>query len=518
MNQKLCEALINNFELIKERWADSIKKSIPAYDSVSLSELKTTTGIHLDGIIDFLRTGNDSKLRQSLEDIAYRRAGVDFRLSQTQMAFFQGEKILMELLQKEFENEPHELNPAAIMIESCFKQGFLYYSTAFCQRCSIEVERHARTIAVLEAEAKRLEEERFFIAAINDSADAIIFLDANNIIRGWNKGAEMIFGYKAEEMVDSHINRLLPPELKALGELEKLYENLKAEGYVQHYQTERLTKSGNRIAVDLTRTLIKNSNGKVIGSTAVIRDITEQKRIAREMIQTERLAIIGRMASQLAHEVRNPLSAISLNAEILTDEIDGYKLNSHSKTEEAKQSILSIQAEVERLEKVVEEYLQFSRLPRLELQTVQINEIIIGLIDFLASSMQAKGIKITKHLDQNLPKLEGDVDQLRRAFLNLLKNATEAMPDGGRVCVVTKSELGQVKVLISDTGIGIREEDLERIFMPFYSTKESGTGLGLPLTQQIIKEHRGEISCQSEIGKGTSFIISFPINSRFERQ
>jgi two-component system NtrC family sensor kinase len=225
-----------------------------------------------------------------------------------------------------------------------------------------------------------------------------------------------------------------------------------------------------------------------------------------ELRRAERLATIGRISAQITHEIRNPLNAIGLNAELLEEEI----LASGAPPKEAVQLVQAISREVDRLNGVAEEYLRFARPPRQELARQDLAELLGSLLDFLAPELAAARIEVRRELAAGLPPVRGDEGQLRAVFLNLLRNAREAMPGGGAVTVRTRRDGGAVEIVVQDTGGGIPPGDLPRIFEAFYSTKERGTGLGLAFAQQVLNEHGGTIRCESEVGSGTAFTIRLP--------
>jgi signal transduction histidine kinase len=222
--------------------------------------------------------------------------------------------------------------------------------------------------------------------------------------------------------------------------------------------------------------------------------------------RAERLAAVGRISAQITHEIRNPLNAIGLNAELLADEIAGLP----APPREALQLVAAITGEVDRLNGVAEEYLRFARLPKPALSRQDLNELLCGLLDFLTPELAASRVEVRKELTQGLPSIRGDESQLRAVFLNLLRNSREAMPGGGCIALATYPFEGGVGVEVRDTGGGIPPGDLTRIFEPFYSTKERGTGLGLAFTQQVVEEHGGMIRCESALGRGTVFMLRFP--------
>ena len=225
------------------------------------------------------------------------------------------------------------------------------------------------------------------------------------------------------------------------------------------------------------------------------------------LIRSERLAGIGKIAAQITHEVRNPLSSIGLNAELLEEELGQLAASA-----EALKLARAIVKEVERLGEITEEYLNFARLPRPKLEGEDLNDLVSSLLGFMNGELTARGIQVASALAANLPAVPLDENQMRQALLNLMRNAAEAMATGGQLSVETGRDAGDwVCVRIRDTGEGIPEENRAKIFDPFFSTKRSGTGLGLSLTQQIVAEHGGSIDVDSAVGKGTTFTVRLPL-------
>lgn len=235
----------------------------------------------------------------------------------------------------------------------------------------------------------------------------------------------------------------------------------------------------------------------------------KEKRMHQRLVRAERLAAIGRMSSEVAHEIKNPLSSISLNVELLADEFKKY---TSADTKEASALINSIMSEVDRLNGVADEYLQFVRQPKLVYRRCDINGLIEALIEFLDKEAAHKKITFIKLLEEKLPKALIDEKKFRQAILNIFRNSFDAMPTGGEISVSAKKLRNDIEVLIKDTGVGILKEHIRRVFDPFFSTKDVGAGLGLSIARDIIKEHGGEVACESERGKGTIFTIRVPIS------
>ena len=217
------------------------------------------------------------------------------------------------------------------------------------------------------------------------------------------------------------------------------------------------------------------------------------------LLRSERLAAIGRIAAQITHEIRNPLSSISLNAEELGE-----------RAPDARELCDAIVREVDRLTGITEEYLRFARLPKPQLQRADVNDTVRDLLDFVRPELEAGGVRVTASLSPGLPRVLADVAQLRQLLLNLLRNAREAMSSGGSLDVATRSQEGLVSLEIHDTGHGISPERMERIFDPFFTTKARGTGLGLAMAQEIAQEHGGQLLCESVVGEGTVFTLRLP--------
>ena len=260
---------------------------------------------------------------------------------------------------------------------------------------------------------------------------------------------------------------------------------------------QRIDERGPREVADLAREF--NTMGSAI-----------QER-ERELVRTERLAAIGKMAAMITHEVRNPLSSIGLNTELLEEELGQVE---GERTAEARALCRSIQAEVDRLTDITETYLHFARLPKPKLQEESLDQIVRSTTDFEREPMSLRGVKLEVDLAGDLPAVLVDDAQVRQALLNLLRNAADAVAEvgSGSVRVATRAgQEGYVEVVVEDDGPGIHEELAGKIYDPFFSTKEGGTGLGLALTHQIVRDHGGAIRVDSRPGHGARFTVSLPV-------
>jgi len=291
----------------------------------------------------------------------------------------------------------------------------------------------------------------------------------------------------------------------------------------------RLREGARRIAAGEYKEKVIVASSDEIGALAaefntmaesLMKRDAELERQREELLRAERLAIIGKLAAQITHEVRNPLSSIGLNAELLEDEIEAIP-----DAGEARASLRAIIAEVQRLRAITEEYLHFARLPRPDLRSVDVGGLLGEFLAFLSHELAEAGVEVTargvsRSLEGGPPPIRADGDQLRQALLNIARNAIEALRghEGPKrlEIVLEPRDGGGLRINITDTGPGIDPAIRERIFEPFVTGKSHGTGLGLALTREIIVEHGGTIHAVSPVGAsgGTSFVIELPANGR----
>jgi signal transduction histidine kinase len=228
-----------------------------------------------------------------------------------------------------------------------------------------------------------------------------------------------------------------------------------------------------------------------------------------KLIRSERLATVGRMAAHITHEIRNPLASVGLYLELLSDEI--------GENPEAGRLVKSLSNEVDRLSEITETYLRFVRLPKPKLEREDLGALASSVMEFSRGELSQAHIDLDLAIASGLPEVAADESQIRQALLNLVRNAKEAMPQGGRIRVaVGLVASGWVRLAVGDSGPGISPENLSKIFDPFFSTKEKGTGLGLALVQQIVSDHGGRIEVDLPPSGGTTFAILLPAAARSE--
>jgi len=262
-------------------------------------------------------------------------------------------------------------------------------------------------------------------------------------------------------------------------------------------------------------TTLANSATIAIENAQLIENIKKTKKV---MARADRLAGIGQLAAGIAHEIRNPLVAIKTSAQLLPDRYNDEEFRAYFST--------IVASEIERATKKINDLLDYARPSAPFFQQENLNEIIEGMVAFVKNDAYKKEQTIEINLSQELPTITVDKQQMKQVFINLLFNAIQSTPEKGKISITTKKRTKSngptdfIQVEVSDTGVGIPEEDLEKIFTHFFTTKakEEGSGLGLAMTHQIIEEHEGTIDVQSRINQGTTFTINLPVNPLIFKQ
>jgi len=246
--------------------------------------------------------------------------------------------------------------------------------------------------------------------------------------------------------------------------------------------------------------------------TAALRaEMEERKRLEHAKLQAERLALIGSMAAQVAHEIRNPLGAISLNLDLIGEEINACATSNAHPSDECYMLLREMRLQVLRIHQVLKEYLRFGRMPKSERAVLSLNGLLEEKLNFVQPLLDQKNVELSRTVDPNLPPVQADAEQLWEALLNLIRNAVDAMPAGGNLTVSAERNGADALVSIRDSGRGMTEEEARNLFVPFFTTKSDGTGLGLAYAQQVISEHGGRIDCATVPGKGSTFSVQLPL-------
>jgi len=345
----------------------------------------------------------------------------------------------------------------------------------------------------------------------SDSTDAILAVDTEGVIRFWSTGAEALFGYTPDEIVGQPYEALIPRRKRYREESTHIAKQLEETGAVRDLQTERVSKDGDRVPVLLTQTALKGKDGDVFGAGVFLKDITDRVTLEEKLRHSEKLSAIGKMASHVVHEIRNPLSSILLNVDLLEDEVGEFEKAKKLDTAESRDLLRCIREELTVLKNVTDEYLHFARLPKNQPEAINLNRTVEELVRFLKQEFFTLNVEVNTSLDAPESDVMIDPQKIRQALLNILKNAIEAMPKGGTLSIETRPFRSRVRLEVSDTGPGISEEDQEEVFSPFYSTKAGGTGLGLSYARGVVADANGRLSVKSAEGRGTAFRIDLPV-------
>ncbi len=353
-------------------------------------------------------------------------------------------------------------------------------------------------------------------AVVANSNDAIIACTLDGLIRSWNVAAERIYGYAAEEAVGRPLHMLLPPD--RLDEFPRILTAVKRGESMADYETVRLRKDGKKISVSLTDSPMRGDEGKVTGLSSIARDITERKRLEEELLQSQKMDAVGRLAGGIAHDFNNILTAILGYSDLIMGQIDERQwMYKH---------LAEIRKAADFAAALTHQLLAFSRRQPLYLRVFDVNESVRNLQKMLQRVI-GEHIEIKTALTSQAGRLKADPSQLEQVLLNLCVNARDAMPNGGSITIhteemsyvlddgfsVNEMPAGEyVKLTVTDTGTGMSPEVMKHIFEPFFTTKEKGqgTGLGLATCYGIVKQSGGYIHVESTPEVGSSFSIYMP--------
>jgi len=344
--------------------------------------------------------------------------------------------------------------------------------------------------------------------------DGVAVIDENGVISIWNRAAEEMTGIPVNEALGKAAAEVLADNPAVVNQIEK---TLSSGRSYSDYEATLAVKHREPVPVGLVTTVLLDQDSAPSGVILAIRDQKGVRDLKERMRRADRLASIGQIAAGIAHEIKNPLVGIRGAAQLLQAEL-------RKEQDQDKAEYLDIIVkESDRLNRVLEGILDFTRVKAHEYGTFNIHTVLDRALVLNEGDSRRNGIVLSREYDPSLPEVTGNKDQLLQVFLNIIKNAVESMPGGGKLSVVTrmsdqftsvqadgkKHRLMMVKVI--DTGMGIKQEHLQDIFAPFFTTKDRGVGLGLALSYQIVQEHLGTIRVESKEGEGTTFSIYLPL-------
>jgi two-component system sensor histidine kinase HydH len=294
------------------------------------------------------------------------------------------------------------------------------------------------------------------------------------------------------------------------GKICSFARRLGRERSILEQETELHLPGGEPLPVSLSGSRIQTAAGDYAGQLVIIKDLRQLKELQEKVKRQEKLAAIGHLAAGIAHEIRNPLSSIKGLATFFLG-----KSRDSSQEQSAARTMVQ---EVDRLNRVVTELLEFARPSELQLEQCEVNQLVRHSLDLVRRDAESKGVNIRFEPEQEELWAYLDQDRLNQALLNLYLNAIQAMQQGGELKVQAAVQGSQVRISVSDTGAGIAQSELERIFDPYFTSKKSGTGLGLAVVDKIVQAHQGRIKVQSSSGQGSSFILLLPLSSPEDKE
>jgi two-component system sensor histidine kinase AtoS len=351
--------------------------------------------------------------------------------------------------------------------------------------------------------------EKRYRILFENASDAIFILEAEGEHAGRivaaNRAAADMHGYSPEELVTMNITDLDTPEAAkdALARIRRILSGERFKAELTH-----LKKDGSPIYIEMSAGLVDFGSHRYI--LAMDRDVTERKQAEEALQRVEQMKVVGELAAGLAHEIKNPLAGMKVSIEVLLHELD---------LPDADREILRrVTDEILRIELLMRELLNFARPPRPQLDIVNINKVLDKAAILSGKNPSFSSVKVIKEYDNRAPGTMADPLQLQQVFMNLLLNAAEAMPGGGTLLLKTlyDENSNSLHIMISDSGKGIDEKAMARIFQPFFTTKAKGTGLGLAITKRLIEQHEGNISVRNNPGGGTTFRILLPVKTVLE--
>jgi PAS domain S-box-containing protein len=365
----------------------------------------------------------------------------------------------------------------------------------------------ARLEAALAA-SQKAERHLGELAAIVDSSDDVILSkDLNGIITSWNGAAADLFGYSADEIIGTSVLKLIPEELQS--EETTILRNIRAGRRIEHFETQRVTKDGKLLSVSLTISPIRNSRGEIIGASKILRDVTARKHMEEALLQSEKIASAGRMASTIAHEVNNPLEAIMNLLYLLRPLINDVT---------GLQYLALAESEIARVSHIAKQTLGFYREHAAATST-SLSAIVKQALAIYEPRCKINNVTMERSLGSR-NKLVLRRGEMMQVISNLIANALYAMPSGGTLSVSTEDGLNGINFVIRDTGVGISAHDLPKVFNAFFTTRsEIGTGIGLFVAKGFVEGHGGQIELESRQGDhdhGTIVRMFLPLRTPYD--
>jgi PAS domain S-box-containing protein len=492
MKKTTFDLLKKHFDLIFDNWKRKLE--INFEEKLQKAEVSEFVSSSIQNMIEVIRTADYLSSDQYLIETYTLFSKAKLNLLEVSQIFSLGRYAIFYSLKKA-ENQRFNSDESMDFLDEIIEQFFVRYSMLYQNKQIKEIELDRNRLAT------KLEmNEQYLNTILFKSDTAIAVIDCSEKFVSWNHGAEKMFGYSEKEVVGQASTFLMPDEEKYFKELEYIIQEVEKNGDVQIVDTERKTKSGEIIPVQLKVTQLQTTDETNCGRTMIMEDLSRIKKLQKQVDQSEKLAVIGQLAAGVAHEIGNPLTSISALVQLIQRKNKDDKLT---------EQLISIKDNIDRISKIVRELVDFSRPPGEDKELLQINDVVKTAVGIVKYDKRVKDVEFKTDFANNLSQVMAVPDRLLQVFVNILINALDAINGEGKIEVRTFLEDLFICTEIKDNGCGIEKSIIDKIFNPFFTTKEvgKGTGLGLSVSYGIIKKMQGKILVTSELNKGSIFTI-----------
>lgn len=505
MSFDLSEFIQCNRSLIIEEWADRLHTGVgKQYSRRPHKELLRTVTEAFDANSHVLIQNDFSRINQFINKITQMRLEAGFLLSDVQKAFELYRTIVLPLLAKvtgvaDFYNETAKIN-------DCLAYTIHRFSDLFQKMHEKEITEYSQRLEgeVKDRTAKLKESELKYKALVEEINDGY-FVIQNEVMVFANQAFCQMHGYRLDEVIGQKFYLFITPDDQKKV-IEIYADSLNTRRAHPIFEYNRLTKDGQTFPTEIMAKVIRYEDK--LSNIGICRDITKRVAMEQRIMEAERMAYIGQITTSLSHEIRNPLSAIKMNLQIL---------NKNRRLMGNDQRRVEISArEVVRLERILTELLDFAKPLQFEFKPCDVNHLLLSCEELLDIKFKEKELSTFFSLAPRLPKLVADREKLEQVFINMLLNTLESCPKKGMLSVVSaynQADNGQstIEVIVEDDGPGIPREHISDIFKPFFTTKSKGTGIGLANAKRIVEAHKGWINVKNRDPHGASFHIYFPV-------
>ena len=485
----------NRIRIIEE-WARRLKAEVgQLYAQRPIEELFGTVREAFEANHQVLVNNDFRPIDEFIDKITAMRLRAGFLLSDVQKAFELYRIIVIPLLAREMEAK--DLSEQVVGINECLAYTIHRFSDHFQDMHEKQILEHNRRleqeVRIRTAELKESElKYKTLVEEINDG----YFVIQDRVVVFANQAFCRMHGYDVKDVIGKDFGLFIAPE--STDKFLEIYDRDLGPAFDDSHAFEymRLTSDTERFPTEiLTKTATYGNRFSYIG---ICRDITERVRMEERVREAERMAYIGQITTSLSHEIRNPLSAVTMNLQIL-------KKNPKLKGNDQRRIDISVR-EVLRLEGILKELLNFAKPPKLSFNPCQVNEVILSCIELLEMRFREESISVATLLEPHMPFMDLDAEKLGQAFINLLLNAIEASEPGGQIRIRSRHHPDngrpRTEITIEDRGNGVAKEHLENIFKPFFTTKSKGSGLGLSNVRRIIEGHGGQVKLENRYPRG----------------